>query len=443
VSEQQNALGGPDMTQPPYRALPDPPKAASGGFALTVVRVMLVLLAFGAGWFGNWYHNLTAFNAQIPPSMRPYAAEMFQTWRVVDERYVDPAAINHQKMADAMISGFVDSLGDTGHSRFETKQQFQQEQNQLQNQPQVGIGVLLSGGGAQPLRIDEVFPNAPATGHLQPGDVIVAVNGKTIGGLTIDQVRPIILGAGVAGTKVTLTIQRVGAAAPIDVTLALAEFSVPAVETYIIPGANLDDIQLTQFGAGSDSDLRKALLQAEAQHVKGIILDLRGNPGGLLDEAVSVASEFIPAGNGHTVYIDRTRTSQDPVAVKSGGLATNLPLVILVDGDTASAAEIVTAAVAYNRPTMHVVGQRTFGTDTILQAFELQDGSAILLGTREWLTPAGANLRQGFQPDQSVALPSGAVAITPLVANEDHLSASQLVSGQDTQLRQAIKDLTH
>ncbi len=442
VSEPQNAGRVAEMGESPQGPSPYQ-RAATQGVSLTVVRALLIVLAFAAGWFGNAYHNLQVFDQQIPPSMRPYAAEIFQTWRVVDARYYDPNAINHPKMADAFINGIVSSLGDTGHSRFETQAEFQQEQNQLQNKPTVGIGVLLSGGGAQPLRIDEVFPGAPADGHLKPGDVIVAVDGKSVAGLTLDQVHPLIAGSGVAGTTVTLTIQRPGVAQPFDVTLTREPFTVPLVSTYVIPGVNLADIQISQFGDGTDDALRTALKQVEAQRVNGIILDLRGNPGGFLDQGVQVASEFIATGSGHNVYIDHARNSQHPVPVESGHqLATGLPLVVLVDSNTASAAEIVTAAIAYNRPTVHVVGQRTFGTDTILTPFVLQDGDVVLLGTQEWLTPSGANLRNGLQPDQPVALPAGAAEISPTQASAQHLTAAQLLASQDTQLQQAIKDLT-
>jgi carboxyl-terminal processing protease len=440
VSEPGNAMDAVGMSGPPWGTSPHQNPATSG-VSLAVVRAVLIVLAFAAGWFGNAYHNLQLFDQQIPPTMRPYAAEIFQTWRAVDQYYVDPSAINHQRMADAFIKGIVESLGDTGHSRFETKAEFQQEQNQLQNQPTVGIGVVLSGGGTKPLRIDQVIPGAPADGLLQPGDVILAVDGKNIVGLTIDQVRPLIRGSGVAGSTVTLTIQRPGAAQPSNVTLTRAAFTVPLVSTYVIPGANLADIQVTQFSTGTDDALRTALLlQVRAQHVKGIILDLRGNPGGFVDEAEAVASEFLSAGD--TLYLQRTRTTQTAVKAKaSHQLATALPLVILVDNGTASASEIVTAAITYNRPLVHVVGQRTYGTDTILTPQLLQDGDVILLGTQEWLTPAGANLRQGLVPDQPVALPPDASETTPAQARQQRLTAAQLLAGPDAQLQQAIKDL--
>jgi carboxyl-terminal processing protease len=276
----------------------------------------------------------------------------------------------------------------------------------------------------------------------------VAVNGKSISGMTIDQVRPLIVGA--EGTQVTLTIQRPGVTTPFDVTLTRKPFSLPYVSSYVIPGLNLADIQLTQFGAdpnsannSTDGQLRQALQSADVKNAAGIILDLRDNPGGYLDQAVKVASEFIPAGNGHTVYIDRTRASRNAVPVTSGGLATTKPLVILVNGNTASAAEIVTAAIKYNRPSVHVVGQHTFGTDTILTPVPLADGGQILLGTQGWLTPSGQNVRNtGIVPDQPVALPDTAPETTPIVAKEQHLTGQQILSSGDVQLDKAITDLT-
>jgi carboxyl-terminal processing protease len=409
------------------------------------MTALLVAVAFCAGWFGNVY---TSRNSTISSS-DPNEQAIFQAYQAISQGYVDTSAINQRQMAYDAIRAMVNDLGDTGHSRFETPQEIQQENNQLQNKPTVGIGVLLSGGGSQPLRIDEVVPGSAAdAGHLRPGDLIVGVNGKNISGMTIDQVRPLIEGA--EGTQVTLSIQRPGVAQPFNVTLTRKPFSLPFVSSYVIPGINLADIQITQFGEdpnnasnSADGELRAALKTAAVKNADGIILDLRDNPGGYLDQAVSVASEFIPAGKGHNVYIDRTRSSQTPAAVTPGGLATDKPLVILVNGNTASAAEIVTAAIQYNRPYVHVVGEHTFGTDTILTPVPLADGGQILLGTQGWLTPAGKNVRStGVIPDQQVALPATANEMTPLVANEENLNGQQVQSSGDTQLNQAIADLT-
>ncbi len=443
--EHSNVTGAPEPPHQWYGQQPPSPRTRPpSGAAQIVVTAVLVALAFSAGWFGNLYAN---HNNTIP-STDPNEQAIFQAYQAISDGYVDTSAINHQQMAYAAINAMVNSLGDTGHSRFETPQEVQQENNSLHNAPTVGIGVLLSGGGNQPLRVDEVVPNSAADGHLQPGDVIQAVNGKSISGMSFDQVRPLIVGQ--EGTTVTLTIQRPGVAQPFNVTLTRKPFTLPLVSSYVIPGVNIADIQITQFAENpnnnadnTNAQLRAVLQQPNVRNASGIILDLRDNPGGYLDQAVSVASEFVPAGPGHNVYIQRTRTSRQAEAVQSGGLATTKPLVILVNNGTASAAEIVTAAVSYNRHDVHVVGQHTFGTDTILTPVPLANGGEILLGTEGWLTPGGVNVRNtGIIPDQVVNLSSTQPEVTPLVANEEHLTGNQLTSSGDSQLQQAIKDLT-
>lgn len=408
--------------------------AANGALAQMVVTSLLVLLAFGAGWFGNAYVNQGRYISS------PDELLIHQAWVDINNNFVVTSRINQKQMAYAAISAMVTTLGDTGHTRFETPEEFAQENQQLQDQGMVGIGVQLSGGGDKPIRIDEVFPGSAADkGGLKPGDLIISVNGVSIKGDTIDQARPLITGK--TGTQVTLGITRptVTPAKTFTVTLTRSTFTVPTVSTYSIPGTSLVDIQLTQFSANADSELRKALEQAKTQNASGIILDLRGNPGGYLDQAQAVASEFIASGNGRNVLIEKTRTSQSVVPVLPNGLATTTPLVILVDGDTASAAEITTGAIHVNRPEVHVVGQKTFGTGTVLQTYMLADGSALILGTQEFLLPNGASIYgKGYMPDTPVALPANATPLTPLVASETSVGQQQLIKSGDTQLLTAI-----
>ena len=450
MSEQQSMTGYPPAPPPQWGAPPPPYRSQQPvgfqGVSQVIVTALLVAVAFGAGWFGNVY---TSRHATAPAS-DPQLQSIVQAYNAISDGYFDPTVADRKKMAYAAITAMVDSLGDTGHSRFQTPADVQQENNSLQNKCTVGLGVLLSGGGDQPLRIDEVFPNSAADGKLKPGDIIIAVNGTDIKGKTIDEVRPLIAGNSEIGSSVMLTIQRPGVAAPIDLTLTRSCFTVPFVTSYIIPELNIADIQIVQFGASqtdpsdtTDSELRKALKDANAHGVKGIILDLRDNPGGYLDQATLVASEFIPAGPGKNVYISRTRTTRTLEPVQAGGLNTTTPLTIMVNGNTASAAEIVTAAIAYNRPEVHVLGVHTFGTDTILTTVPLANGGAILLGTQQWLTPGGQNVRTtGVVPDQVVPLPDGATEITPLVASENNLTLAQMRAGQDAQLKQAIQNLS-
>jgi carboxyl-terminal processing protease len=429
-------------TRPPEQPSPSNPgdqarnrrSQANGALGQMVVTSILVLLAFGAGWFGNAYVNQGRYISS------PNELLIHQAWTDINNNFVVTSRINQKQMAYAAINAMVATLGDTGHTRFETPEQFAQENAQLQNQSSVGIGVELSGGGDKPIRIDEVFPGSAADkGGLKPGDLIVGVNGKDLKGYTIDQARPLI--GGKAGTQVTLSITRPlpAPAKTFDVTLTRSPFTVPTVSTYDIPGTGLVDIQLTQFSSNADSELRAALQKAKADGAAGIIFDLRGNPGGYLDQAQSVTSEFVASGNGRNVLIEKTRTSQSTVPVLPNGVATTMPLVILVDGDTASAAEITTGAIHVNRPEVHVVGQKTFGTGTVLQSYMLSDGSALILGTQEFLLPNGQSIYgKGYQPDTPVALPASVSPLTPLVASETSVGQQQLIHSGDAQLLTAI-----
>lgn len=410
---------------------------AMRGVVQVIITAVLVAVAFGAGWFGNGYVNRSSVASGDQQLV-------LQAWNDIDQYYVVTGSIDHKKMAYAAISAMVNSLGDTGHSRFATPEELKQEEDQLNNAPTVGIGVYLSGGGDKPLRIDAIIPKSPASNStLKPGDQIVAVNHVDIRGKTIEQVRPMIVGA--AGTSVTLTLVRpsVSPTATFDVVLVRASFTVPTVVSYIIPTLNIAHIQLLQFASDADTQLKAAIKEAQAQHVVGIILDLRDNPGGYLDQAVAVTSEFVPAGPGKNVLITRSRTSKQTMAVTPGGLATTTPLVILVNNNTASAAEITTGAVAINRPDVHVVGQTTFGTGTVLQKLMLADGSALILGTEEFLLPNGQSIyHKGYTPDQVVTLPDNVGPVSPLIAHDGQYTADQIMNSKDAQLIQGIKDLT-
>jgi carboxyl-terminal processing protease len=410
---------------------------ASQGIAQIIMTSVLVVVAFAAGWFGNGFanrQNIATGDQRL----------VLQAWNAIDQNFVVTSAINQKAMAYAAIDAMVGTLGDTGHSRFETPEEFAQEQQDLQNQATVGIGVYISGGGSQPLRIDAIIPGSPAykNGKLRPGDEIVGVDGKSIQGMSEAQSHVLIEGK--AGTTVTLTIIRpsVSTTKTFDVTLTREPFVAQPAVSYIIPGTNIAHIQLTEFSQDADTQLRAQLKAALDEHVSGIILDLRGNPGGYLNQAQAVASEFITAGKGKNVLIERTRSGEQPLPVLPGGMATNVPLVILVDNNTASAAEITAGAIRQLRPDVRLIGHTTFGTGTILSTFLLSDGSALVLGTDEWLLPNGASTyHHGIVPDQIVALPANVVAVSPLVAKEESLSLQQIKASGDTQLLQAIQDL--
>jgi carboxyl-terminal processing protease len=269
-----------------------------------------------------------------------------------------------------------------------------------------------------------------------PGDVIVAINGTDAAGLSLEQV--IALVAGPSGSSVTISIRPAAGGAAHEVTLTRSPITLPLVEWAMVPGTRIADVQIDQFSTGTTDALVKDLKAADAAHATALILDLRGNPGGLVTEAVGVASQFIASGD---VYQTQDAAGQRThVAVRGGGVALDTPLVVLVDKGTASSAEIVASALGDSgRAT--VIGETTFGTGTILGQFSLADGSALRIGTEEWLTRDGTSIwHVGLVPDQVVALASGQHPLTP--AEIGALTAALAGKARDAQLRTAIHDLT-
>jgi carboxyl-terminal processing protease len=185
-------------------------------------------------------------------------------------------------------------------------------------------------------------------------------------------------------------------------------------------------------------ELEQALKDIRQQGMTGVILDLRNDPGGLLDEAIGVTSQFLGSGN---VLLEKNAKGEiKSVPVKPGGVATDMPLVVLINGGTASAAEI-TAGALQDAHRAKLVGETTFGTGTVLNEFNLSDGSALLLATEEWLTPAGRVIwHRGISPDVQVGLAPTASPLAPEA--EKGMTPAQWRDAHDDQLQRGLELLT-
>jgi len=353
-----------------------------------------------------------------------------QAWGLIERNYVDHAAAQPRAMTYGAISGMVDALGDTGHSRFLSplmvKEMAELERNKYQ-----GIGAEIQ------LKDGHIVVVAPLDGSpaqragLVPGDVILQVNGHDVIGLPLDQVIEEI--SGPAGTSVTLTILAPASAHSSQVTLTRATIKLQNVTWQMLPGSQIVDLRISAFEHGASGNLRQALIKIKTRGASGLILDLRNNPGGLLDEAVASASQFLSGGN--VLLAKNERGQEKPVPVKAGGEATTIPLVALVNGGTASGAEIMAGALQ-DAQRARLVGEHTFGTGTVLSEFKLSDGSALLLAIEEWLTPAGHVIwHKGILPNVVVALPEGVSPVFP--EDERDMSARQLFHSGDKQILRA------
>jgi carboxyl-terminal processing protease len=429
-------FGGAQPPPPPLSMSPGRSRrdGASRWLIAVIVPVLAVVLFAGGLVAGQSGLAGAASSPTATPAASSADAELAlieEAWNTIHEHYVDAPNLDNQAMAYAAIGGMTDAVGDEGHTSFLTAAEANAVDESLSG-TFVGIGVQVDTNDSNGPVINTVIPNTPAQeAGLQRGDKIVAVDGTPTDGESIDMVVSRIRGP--EGQAVTLTIERAGRA-NFDVTIVRRKFDLPLVSWTMVPGRTVALIRLDQFATGATKAIQDAITRAKGAGATAVILDLRGNPGGYVNEAVGVASQFV--GDG-TVYrsIDASGTEKD-VPVEAGGLWTQGPLVVLADGNTASSAEIVTGAIQdAGRGT--VVGEKTFGTGTVLGRFDLADGSSLRIGVERWLTRAGRPIwHEGLEPDVKVALPDNAVPLYP--DDVRSMTKSELASSTDSQLLKAL-----
>lgn len=261
-----------------------------------------------------------------------------------------------------------------------------------------GLGLWLRRSGAGAVSVVSVVPGSPATTNVQVGDQVLAVGDWQVGKADVAQVVSKLRGP--SGSPVTLTLRRKGDVR--HVRLTRADVTTPDVSVSAV-NRHIELIRISSFSRGVGTAVRDGVAALGHNSAQGIILDLRGDPGGLLDEAVGVAGVFL---NGGPVVSYSGRNLPSRVLYAPNHEATKLPVAVLVDGGTASAAEVVAAALQ-DRHRGVIVGSRTFGKGSVQEPITLSDGSAIELTVARYLTPDGRSLDgHGLTPD--VAVPAAA-----------------------------------
>jgi carboxyl-terminal processing protease len=391
----------------------------------------LLTLTLALGLAGGVALDRVAAGAMDPPHAARDFRLIAEAWRIVQGDYVDRAAVQPQTMSYGAISGMVNALGDTGHSRFLSPDMVKNLRNLQQNKLE-GVGAEIQVKAGHVVIVAALDDSPAQRAGLNAGDIILKVNGDDISGLPLDQVVARV--SGPAGTSVTLTILNASSGLVRDVTLVRASIALRDVTWQRLPDSKVAHLRIASFGRGMAVDLHKALAEISNGGAKGIVLDLRNNPGGLLDEAIDATSQFLK--NGNVLLIKNSQGTIKPIPVKPGGDALGIPLAVLINSGTASAAEIMAGALSdTHRATL--LGATTFGTGTVLREFALSDGSALLLAIEEWLTPAGQLIwHRGVTPEIRVDLPPGASPILP--DEERDMTAAQLKASKDNQLLRAL-----
>jgi carboxyl-terminal processing protease len=367
----------------------------------------------------------------IPPDAASGFRLMAEAWNTIQRVYVDRSAIVPKRLTYGAISGMVDALGDTGHSRFLTPEMVKNERGIIQG-VFVGVGAELQMKHSQVVIVAPIDGSPAQQAGLRSGDIILKVNGELVSGLPLDQVVGRITGP--VDTTVQLTIFTPGTGRTRDVLLVRTRITLHNVSWHRLPGTQVAHLRIASFSKGVTEDLRKTLMEIQHAGLSGVVLDLRNNPGGLFDEAVGTASQFLSRGD---VLLEKDSAGKmTPIAVRGGGLAVTIPVVGLINGGTASAAEIVAGALK-DAHRAGLVGETTVGTGTLLEPFALPDGSGLLLATKEWLTPDGHLIwHKGITPDVAVPLPPDASILIPEA--ERGMTPSGLRASSDVQLLRAL-----
>jgi carboxyl-terminal processing protease len=349
--------------------------------------VLLPVLLVGGIWLGGHPQDLPGF------ARNAFVSE--HSGRIVDEAierissdYYRP--VTRGSLSDASISGVVASLGDR-FSHYLSPKEFRE----FNSPPSfTGIGVAV-GPERRGLLIARVFDSSPAArAGLKAGEVIVAVNGRMLAGLSADAATTLI--KGLPGTDVQLGVQqgRAGHTATRTVKITRATISEPVVASTIrtVHGVKIGVVALATFSPGAHAEVREAVERVLREGARGIVLDLRGNGGGLVEEARLIASIFIEKG---TIVTTRGRTQPNQTLTAAGdAIPASIPAVVLVDQNTASASEIVTAALQDHRRAV-VVGTHTFGKGVFQEEEPLSNGGALDITVGEYFTPNGRNLGGG------------------------------------------------
>lgn len=355
--------------------------------------------------------------APVDQSVSELFAPFWQTWRLIHEQYVEQP-VDDVKLMRGAIQGMVDALGDE-HSSYIDPDSLEEFQAQITGTQYEGIGAYVDTTREYLTIIAPMMGSPAEKAGLKPGDQIIAIDGEDMTGIDGELVRQKVLGP--AGTKVRLTIKRPGVEEPFDVEIVRASIKSTNVIGRIERN-NIAYIRLLAFGdENTIRDFREMLKKLVAEKPDGLILDLRNNGGGLLNSAIEIASEFIKDGVvAYEVYGDGRR---ETFKASGKGIASEIPLIVLVNEGSASASEIVAGAIQ-DLGRGQLVGATTYGKGSV-QVWNdlLNNQGAVRITVARWLTPNGRTI-QG-------------IGLTPDI--EVQMSEEDYAAGKDPQLEKAIE----
>ncbi|MFW5940198.1 MAG: S41 family peptidase [Chloroflexota bacterium] len=361
------------------------------------------LILFGGGlWLGHsgWPLNqLGLASSRIPPEAADHFDPFWETWNLVSHRYYEQP-VDPQTLTEGAIDGMLETLEDP-HTRYLPPALEESARQSMEGELQ-GIGVLVEMVEGR-ITIVSPFEGSPAEEvGLLPGDVLLEANGEDLSELDLTEAAELIRGP--AGTTVDLVVERNGEAFEVEVTRAVVE--IPSVRGEMLE-ENVIYLRINRFGNRTEEELQDTLEPLLAENPRGLVLDLRNNPGGGLSTAVDVADQFLGEG---VILRERFGSGQERVFESDDeGLAQDIPIVVLINEGSASASEVLAGAIS-DRERGVLVGTETFGKGTVQTWHALSNGGGVRITTARWLTPDGnwvgvGTGEGGLTPDIEVELP--------------------------------------
>ncbi len=363
--------------------------------ALIILLITIITFTSGTGCLMPFSPAPVSTATPVAPGIS--LGSIDQAWALIQQDYVDKSKIDNSKMSGAAIKAMLETLNDP-YTAYMDPETYRLSLSSMEGKFD-GIGATVSGEN-KTAKVVSVYPDSPAEkAGVKAGDIILAVDGRSTEGMSLTEV--IVRIRGPRGSSVKLTIQREGEATPVEITIIRAEIKIITVKSEMKD--NISVIAISGFSATTDDELVPVLAALPQQKATGIVIDLRDNPGGLLQTVVDVASHFLKPGDLVVDVVDNKGEHSSSKAGRSS-ITTDLPAVVLVGNHSASGSEVLAGALKdYKRAT--IAGGKTYGKGSVNTLRQLNDGSGIYITIARWLTPKGQMIEgKGIEPDVALEL---------------------------------------
>ena len=352
---------------------------------VVLLTLVLAISALLGGWLGPTVRATAAGATDLQDSVKGFTRVL----SVVERNYADPVDVD-KAIYDGAIPGMLRVLDP--HSNFFDPRQYALFREEQQGK-YYGVGMSVQARDNQTVVLSPFVGSPAYKAGIRPGDIIAKVDGKSCTGLTTTEVADMLKGA--KGTTVHISLSREGWDKPIEVTVVRDEIPRPGVEYFTMVKPGIGYVRVLTFNETTDSDLTDALKQLDVSKLDGLIIDLRNNGGGLLNQAVGMADMFLDKNEIVVSHRGRNSSERRYYALR-GNQGIEVPLIVLVNGQSASASEIVSGAVQDHDRGL-IVGETSFGKGLVQTQYPLSEDTALLLTTARYYTPSGRLIQRDYK----------------------------------------------